>query len=493
MKFRCLTPVCLLSLCLSASLWLLCACSGSGNQGMLRPAASPLPAGSINLIFVVSPDLEYQATGDVQPDTANLTPQGLQRSLLMAPFLQQDVLGNSNVTAIYALEPMTHLQTVNGYPDMAGLETIQQFDMLNQITTTSGGPGTVSTPGRNFPINVSYAPGSVPVGVAAPSLQYPCPTCQGLDFNDMDGDNETLLTGIVNADVPGYYVFSAPWEATNAMLKKLNNSRRYGLNIPSDYQGPNLIYAISIAPSGSATLATYNSNVTPTAVYPVLPSAPLVPSPCQATPFSIPGNGAPLTGAPANTNTNETVYFIRHANAHPSATFSDGNYVAAGQWRTLDLVNALRGKVNPSHVYSMDPAQVTSGSVSASGQSEWSHNTLAMTPQPYVIANNLPFTLVSGFLLTDANGPQETSTFFFQNGEFTGQTILVAWEHSNIPMIVQQLLASYGSTAPVAGWGSADYDSIWTVKLDATGNLTVNNSLCEGIDSTLLPKVAPQF
>jgi hypothetical protein len=141
----------------------------------------------------------------------------------------------------------------------------------------------------------------------------------------------------------------------------------------------------------------------------------------------------------------------------------------------------------------MDPAQVTSGSVSASGQSEWSHNTLAMTPQPYVIANNLPFTLVSGFLLTDANGPQETSTFFFQNGEFTGQTILVAWEHSNIPMIVQQLLASYGSTAPVAGWGSADYDSIWTVKLDATGNLTVNNSLCEGIDSTLLPKVAPQF
>ena len=99
--------------------------------------------------------------------------QGLNRSLLMAPFLQQDVLGNNNVTAIYALEPMTHLQTVNGYPDMAALETIQQFDMLNQITTTSGGPGTTATPGQNFPINVSYALGSVPTGVAMPSPRSP--------------------------------------------------------------------------------------------------------------------------------------------------------------------------------------------------------------------------------------------------------------------------------------------------------------------------------
>ena len=219
----------------------------------------------------------------------------------------------------------------------------------------------------------------------------------------------------------------------------------------------------------------------------------MVPSACQAPPFSIPANGPPLAGGPANINSNETVYFIRHANAHPTATFSDGNYVAAGQWRALDLVNALKGKVNPSHVYSMDPAQVTNGSFSASDQSFWSHNTLALTAQPYAIANNLPFTLVSSFLLTDANGPQETSTYFFQNGEFSNRTILVAWEHSNIPMIVQQLLASYGSTAAVPGWGSTDYDSIWTVKLDATGNLTVDNSLCEGIDSTLLPKLAPQF
>jgi hypothetical protein len=32
-----------------------------------------------------------------------------------------------------------------------------------------------------------------------------------------------------------------------------------------------------------------------------------------------------------------------------------------------------------------------------------------------------------------------------------------------------------------------------TVTLDAKGNLTVNNALCEGIDSAKLPVTAPQF
>ncbi len=45
----------------------------------------------------------------------------------MGSYLQKKVLGNQNVTGIYALEPMTHLQTANNYPDMVALETVQQF------------------------------------------------------------------------------------------------------------------------------------------------------------------------------------------------------------------------------------------------------------------------------------------------------------------------------------------------------------------------------
>ncbi len=126
----------LLFLVLALTLLAGCGSSFSPNSSA-PPTPAPLSAGNLNLIFVVSEDLAYQASGDVNPTTANLTNQGLQRSLSMATFLQQQVLGTQNVTGIYALEPMTHLQTANHYPDMVGLETIQQFALLNQITLSS--------------------------------------------------------------------------------------------------------------------------------------------------------------------------------------------------------------------------------------------------------------------------------------------------------------------------------------------------------------------
>jgi len=58
---------------------------------------------------------------------------------------------------------------------------------------------------------------------------------------------------------------------------------------------------------------------------------------------------------------------------------------------------------------------------------------------------------------------------------------------------VNKLLAKYGSTQTAPAWAEGDYDSIWTVKIDAVGNMTVDNSLCEGIDSSKLPPTAPQF
>src|SRR6056297_2964120 len=87
---------------------------------------------NLNLIFVVSSDLAYHASGDISEDTANLTPQGLQRVLSMATYLKESVLEKENVDAIYALEPMTHLQTTHNYPDMTAIGSIQQFALLNQ-------------------------------------------------------------------------------------------------------------------------------------------------------------------------------------------------------------------------------------------------------------------------------------------------------------------------------------------------------------------------
>ena len=459
--------------------------------------AAPLSADNINLIFVVSQDLAFQdqASGDVSPSTANLTNKGLQRSLLMAPFLQQAVLGMNNVTSIYALEPMTHLQTTGNYPDMVALETIQQFAMLNQISLSG-------VAANGYPIFASYSPLSVPAGVAAPALS--CPACQGLDFNDQNnpnGDNEILVEGIIAEGAAGFYVFSAPWETTSDLLTNINLKEGYQLPLPAGYQGPNYIYAISIPPSvppGNASLVTYNSNLNPPSTYPELPPPGVVSTACNAqTPFRIPTTGSIPPPSSGGINTNETVYFIRHAEAHPTSTWEDGNYVGAGQWRALDLPNALRGKINPTQVVSIDPAN---GFPAGVGGINFSYVRPSLTAEPYAIANSLPFNLAANVAVFTQNFtpsvPQLStlaSAYFFTGGNFSNQTILAAWEHQHIPPTVNALLATYLSGQSAPNWPDSDYDTIWTVTLDANSNLTIDNSLCEGIVSPTPFAPAPQF
>lgn len=167
------------ALLLVLALALFAGCGGSSDSN----TNAPLSAKNLNLIFVVSPDLTYNAPGDIQPDTANLTNQGLQRSLRMATYLKTQVLGTKNVSGIYALAPMTHLQTANNYPDMAATGFIQPFALQNQITING-------TPASSYTINTSYAPGDNPVGVIEPSPYNP--GAQGLAFNDGNRNNIAL-------------------------------------------------------------------------------------------------------------------------------------------------------------------------------------------------------------------------------------------------------------------------------------------------------------
>jgi hypothetical protein len=498
------------------ALTLLAGCASS--SGSSPNTNAPLSADNINLIFVVSPDLAYNTPGDIQPDTANLSNQGLQRSLLMATYLKQQVLGGNNVTAIYALSPMTHLQTTKNYPDMAAIGFIQQFALLNQINLIVDASGGTYT-GNSFPIYAAYAPGSVPNGVSVPyDASVPpvpsyCPTCTGLDFNNTYGNNDTLVSGIIKNNIPGYYVFSAPWETISTLMATINAKYGYNLNLPATYMGTNYVYVISITPSGDARLVTYNSNLHPPATYPVLPS-PVATTACtQQQPYfkTVRAGGVGGVVIPSNANTNQTIYIIRHADAHPDPEFGfeDGNFVGAGQWRALALSNALRGKISPTMVYSIDPAQwytvYTGFNVSYVRPS--------LTILPYAIDNNLPYSLASNFLLSvdplDSVVAQNTSDFFFTHSNRYGvnlsnQTVLLAWESGHIRPFLNALLASYGGNPPViptlataeleaGGWPHTDYDTIWTVTLDAHGNLTVDNALCEGINSATLPATAPLF
>ncbi len=478
-------------------LLVLAGCGGSsGPDASSTPA--PLGARNLNLIFVVSEDVAYHADGDVNPNTANLTNQGLQRSLRMATFLRRNVLGKKNVTAVYALQPMSHPQTAGNYPDMAAYATIQQFALLNKVTLTGEG---VTYTANSYPINVSYG-ASVPSGVATPAVACPTANCQGLDFADQGNDNETLVARIIRAKVPGFHVFSAPWETVSVLLTKIIAQENYHLTVPTTYAGPNFIYALSIPPSGKARLVTFDTHVNPAATYPVLPPPALEGAECDAQAhFNLAvtiGSGGAMK--PNGINTNETVYMIRHAEAHPVSTFEDGNYVCAGQWRALNLPNALRGIIAPTMVYSIDPAQAIPGGQNASGDATWSYVRPSLTVESYAIANGLPYGLAASFELGAQNPPQlatVASDFFFTGGQFNNQTVLMAWEHDHIPPTVNALLASYfpsgGGPIPAPGWPDDDYDTIWTVTLDANGNLAVNNALCEGIQSVTLPATCPEF
>ncbi len=462
--------------------------AGCGGFSPVDPPA-PLNAADVNLIFVVSEDIAYQDAGDVNPNTANLTNRGLQRTLLMGSFLQQQVLGGGNVTSIYALEPTTHLQTANEYPDMVPLETVQQFAMLN--LTTQQPQGNAPFTANSYALYASYTAASVPQGVV-PQLPL-CSPCQGLDFSDQQGDNEALVNTVIQANTPGFYVFSAPWETISALLANINRIHGYRLSVPASYAGQNYVYALAIGSSGTAGLVTYNANLNPPNTYPTLPAGKIVSAPCKQTfNFQVTG-GVGTAVIPAGTNTNETVYMIRHAEAHPVPYFEDGNYVGAGQWRALDLPNALRDKIKPDEIYSIDPAI---GYAETIGGAPSSYVRPALTVAPYAIANNLAVELATSFAVFDQNAPDlatDASYFFFTGGTFSNKTLLVAWEHDHIPPTINALLSTYHGGQTVPNWLDSDYDSIWRVQLDGQGNLTVDNSMCEGISSADLPKTPPQF
>jgi hypothetical protein len=394
---------------------------------------------------------------------------------------------------------MTHLQTAAALPDMAAVGTIQQFAVMNQATLTIGQGSSVYYTANSFPIDASYGPGPLPSGVASPFV--PCTNCQALDFSDVGADNEAMVSSILSVNTPGFYVFVAPWETIHQLMSNINTQQGFNLAVPTVYAGPNTIYAISVPASGTAGLAVYNTNANPLSVYPTLPPG-IVRTSVRAQPsFTLTVTGG-VGGAivPPGINTNETVYWIRHAEAHPESNWDDGNFVAAGQWRALDLPNSLRGKISPTQVWSIDGAQVAPGTTDVAGRNLWSYVRTDLTVEPYAIANNLPYNLAAGFEMLAQNPPQlcpQASDFFFTGGRFTGQKLLVAWEHDHIPPTVNALLASYypnggGISAPTS-WPNTDYDTVWTVTIDAKGNVTVDDSIFQGIDSKLLPKTAPAF
>ena len=459
------------------------------------PNPSPLSSANINLIFVVSQDLTHN-DGDINPDTANLNTRGLQRAISLGTYLHSTLLNQAGVNGIYVLEPATHPQTENNYPDLVPLETVEHFAMLNQysITSAPSTPAATTFSGNSFPVNDCYTSASVPPGVAIPSS---FPNCQGIDFADNGGDNEALVNGIIAQEQGGFYVFALPFETLQLLLNNLKALNSYDYIVPAAWEGANTLYVLTIPPKAQTTLTACDTRINPAATYPAPFPAPQS-APCgQQRFFEIPTATTEGSLVPKNINKNETVYFIRHAEAHPASYYEDGNLIYPGHVRALYLPIALAGKITtPDCVFAVDPAQPIPSEVDSN---MYSYVRTSQTVAPYAIKNNIPFNVASAFQwggLTDEEDDAAVDaavTYFFTGGQFSNKTLLISWEHNHIPRIAQALVNNYfpsggaPTVPPSKDWPENDYDTIWTFSLDGSGNLTLSNHSCEGISTDSLP------
>ena len=189
----------LLLLSLIVVLLLLSGCGSSAPDP--QPTPAPLSAVNVNLVFVVSEDLAYQAPGDINFRTANLTSQGLQRSLLTATFLKQQVLGARSHRHLRRRtdDPLANRQQVSLHGVTVDGSAVRHAQPDHPVQHLSGHK---SLHRQQLSADASYSSESVPSEAAPPFL--PCTNCESLDFNHRSGDNETLVSGIVKANVAGF-------------------------------------------------------------------------------------------------------------------------------------------------------------------------------------------------------------------------------------------------------------------------------------------------
>lgn len=428
----------------------------SANLARAAGAAAPAPLDprAINLVFV--------PPAEANPATGALTPRGLNRAIRLGPWLAH--LSGAAADGIFALAPATHpLGSADDIPDMAPLATIEPLALL-----------------YDAPVAASTAAVS-----AAACAQTPC---QGIDYADKDDANEALAERILQARRPGMFVFAAPLATLNRMMRQIAAAEGWKLALaPFRADDHERIAAISIVPGAAAVLREYHADVAPPSAYPDpgLRGG----AACLEAPLAISSSARGLR-PPAGVNRNETVYFIRHAEAHPTPLFENGNLVCQGEWRALGAGPILLKKIGrrPDFVYASDPSQPMRA---RRGAAYFSYVRPALTLAPFATEYGAPLRLASEVDWWNADA---VAKFFFFGGAgsgFDGKTVLVAWEHLTIGRIVGALLHDFGlDPAALPRWNRNDYDTIWKVRLDDRGNLTFSVD-CEGIPSGSLPPACP--
>ncbi|WP_233865287.1 histidine phosphatase family protein [Paraburkholderia adhaesiva] len=157
---------------------------------------------------------------------------------------------------------------------------------------------------------------------------------------------------------------------------------------------------------------------------------------------------------PGATGNIETLVFVRHAEKPPAGL---GQLSCKGLNRSLALPAVIAAKYGkPDAIYAPDPGERKDDS----GQPYYYVRPLA-TIEPTAIQFGLPVQTPYGFSQTAALNDA------LVNPKWRNRTVLVAWEHREIENLVRQIVGAHGGEShDVPEWKSADFDSIYVVRID---------------------------
>ena len=163
---------------------------------------------------------------------------------------------------------------------------------------------------------------------------------------------------------------------------------------------------------------------------------------------------SPVLAAP----TTETIVLIRHGEKPPAGL---GQLDCQGLNRALALPPLIQREFGrPDAIYAPDPSEA---------KPDLGH------PYDYVrpLATIEPTAIVMGLPVHASIGGTHLDELqrALELPAYRGGVVLVAWEHAEIVKLVRKMLTRYGGDASaVPDWKSADFDSIYIIRLSWTGD-----------------------
>jgi hypothetical protein len=172
--------------------------------------------------------------------------------------------------------------------------------------------------------------------------------------------------------------------------------------------------------------------------------------------------------------TSETLVFLRHGEK-PAAGY--GQLTCQGLQRALALPSVLTTRYgNAQFLFAPNPAVKIPDAAGA-----FDYVRPLATIEPTAIKLGLPLNADYGY--ADVAGLQSE----LLSSTYAKSLVFIAWEHLKLQEIVQNIMNTYGSGVTVPAWPSADFDSLYVVRLTSTGGVVTAQFVHESQGLNNLP------